>query len=515
MTLAISRNPSARSAAAPARRRWDNPVVRAGAVYLAALAWTVVIRLPLLRLDGEDDSFFVEVAHLWTHGVLPYAGVFDVKPPGFFALLSLVQIWLGPTLNSLRAVAIVCDATTTMALLYLGRRCGSRSVAIFAAALYPPLSAIVIGNDAYTLLIALTTLAFLGAMSPLPLARKAALAGMLIGAAGAVKQTAGFEALALLVIFLMTSDGAGRRMATAFIFMGSAAIVPVGFLAYFAWHGAARDLVDDAVLAALGRPSSASEGLSFWGGATRLLPLEKGVLALVAFSCLALLRHGALAKALPQSRFAALAAWFLAAQAAILAQRAISTVYLGPLLPPALLLSGLCVTRAAPELARLPRSLRLVALTLATFAFALAQAEADYWTFADSNLVESAAAAVRASGPKSGDKLYVVNRGAWLYAALDLPPPTRYFYTGYTLCNFTQDGATRLDEILASEPRYVVIADRRLKFACEQPARWQAVDVALQSGYQRIAHVVGKADSYDIFERRDPSKPAPTTRASL
>ena len=86
------------------------------------------MRLPLWRMDGLDDAFYVEVARLWTHGLPPYLTVYDVKPPGFFALLAVAVAALGPTLDALRALAVVGDAATAVALLMLGRRFGAPAV---------------------------------------------------------------------------------------------------------------------------------------------------------------------------------------------------------------------------------------------------------------------------------------------------------------------------------------------------------------------------------------------------
>ncbi len=141
--------------------------------------------------------------------------------------------------------------------------------------------------------------------------KRAALAGLLVGAAGTVKQTAGFEAVALLLILVGAPDGAGRRGGAALAFALAAAIAPLGFLVYFASHGAAQALIDDAVLGALSRPASASEGLTFLDGVGRYFLLQKSVVAIFGLACLALLRRRALAKALPDAPLGALEAWFV------------------------------------------------------------------------------------------------------------------------------------------------------------------------------------------------------------
>ena len=154
------------------------------AVFVVALAWTLVVRLPFFRLDCLDDAGFVGVAHLWLRGVLPYVGVFDVKPPGLFALVAAAEMIFGPRLEALRAVAISSDAVTATALFFLARRFGEPRIGIFAAVLYPVLSLIAIGYDAISPLVALTTLGFLAGLSPLPIVRRAVLAGTRHGRCG-------------------------------------------------------------------------------------------------------------------------------------------------------------------------------------------------------------------------------------------------------------------------------------------------------------------------------------------
>jgi len=64
-------------------------------VFLAVVAWTALVYLPFYGLDGPDDAFYVEAAHLWTKGAPPYVGAFDVKAPGFFAVLAAAQLAFG------------------------------------------------------------------------------------------------------------------------------------------------------------------------------------------------------------------------------------------------------------------------------------------------------------------------------------------------------------------------------------------------------------------------------------
>lgn len=506
MTIVADRNPAPRLGFArlgrhPAARRALGVV----AAFAAALIWTAALRLPVWRIDGPDDAFYVEVAHLWTRGALPYVGAFDVKPPGLFALVALAQMWLGPSLDALRWVAVLCDAVAAAGLYFLGRRFGSTALGVFAATLYPFLSEAVAGNDAYPPLAALTTLAFLAALSPSHILKRALLAGLAVGAAAAVKQTAAFEAVALLLVLLRAPDAAARRPLVAAAFAAGAAAAPLGFLLYFAWHGAAGALVADTVVDALSRPAGGGEGLSFAAGLMRYLPLQRAVMPMFALAALALLRRGALAKAAPGPAVEAAALWFALASLAVIAQRAIGENYLGPTLAPGLLLSGALVVFAPPALAGFAPALRLLAVWLAAVAAALAVRAGEirageFRAPEETRAVAAAAEAIRASGSAPTDRLFVVNRSGWLYPATDLAPPTAYFFPGHALCEFPGAGRARLAEALATRPRYIVVADRRIGGYCDLAANWRLVDEALARSYRLIAHAAGEGDSFDIYQ---------------
>ena len=500
MTLPLCTPAGAPELALRRRRFAVSPALAWVGVVFAALAWTALVRVPLWRMDGLDDAFYVEVARLWARGLPPYLTAYDVKPPGFFALLTVTEAALGPTLDALRALAVVCDAATAVALLMLGRRFGAPAVGVAAALLYPPLSELVTANDAYCPLAALTTFAFVAALSRRPPLARTLVAGLLIGAAATVKQTAGLEALALIAVLAGAAEAEGRRLRVAAAFIVAATVAPLAFFAYFAIQGGAGALVADAVVGALLRPASASEGLSFLDGLGRFFLLQKSDMVLFALVCLALLRRRALAAALPDAPLGALALWFAAAAAGVVAQRSIAVTYLGPTLAPGLLIAGLGLTRAAPELARAPERARLAALAAVSVAVALFHPGNDLSARFEGAALAESAAAIRAEGWRPGDRLYVVNRGLWLYGALDAPPPTRFLYPGHTLCDFKDRGPGVVAEILASRPRFVVVADRRIHYVCEQADRWRAVDGALTAAYRRVAHSAGAVDAFDVYE---------------
>ena len=240
--------------------------------------------------------------------------------------------------------------------------------------------------------------------------------------------------------------------------------------------------------------------MTFLDGLGRFFLLQKSDMVLFALVCLALLRRRALAAALPEAPLGALVLWFAAAAAGVVVQRSIAVTYLGPTLAPGLLIAGLGLTRAAPELARTPEWARLAALAVVSVAIALVHPGNDLSARFEGAALAETAAAIRAEGWTPGDRLYVVNRGLWLYGALDAPPPTRFLYPGHTLCDFKDRGPGLVAEILASRPRFVVVADRRIHYVCEQADRWRAVDGALSTSYRRVAHSAGAADAFDVYE---------------
>lgn len=470
-------------------------------VLAAALVWTIVVRSPWRLIEGSDDAFFMEVAHLWTRGVLPYAGAFDVKPPGYFAILAAAEILLGSTLQTLKTVTIFFDAVTATTLYFLGCRMGSRKIGFFSATLYPILSHVVVNNPPYAPLATFTTLSFVAAFSQLPIIRKAALAGLAIGLAATVKQTAAFEGIALLAFFLSAPETAARRITAEFIFALAAAFAPMAFLFYFAAHGAADVLIADVILNALHRPASAIEGLSFLEGLARsLLFLAKPVVALLAFACLALIRRRMILAATPQAPIGATGVWGGAAAVSVWAQRSLFPAYLGPMLAPLLLLAGACLVYAAPELKRIAATARLGLLGLATVALSIVYCGDGLGRRQETEAIAIAAKAIAASDPAPTDKLLVVNRSAWLYLATDLAPPTAYFHWEHTLAQFPGAGPTRLAEALATMPRYIIVADRRQRVKYELAESWRHVDTALASDYRLLSHVQGDRDAYDVYE---------------
>jgi nitrate reductase NapE component len=472
-------------------------VLDAVAVFASALAWTALVRLPLLRHAGADDAFYTEVALLWRQGVLPYVGAFDVKPPGVFAVLALVQSVVGPNLAALNTISIASDALSAALLMTLAARYGEPIVGVFAAVLYPILSEAIVFDPAYSLLAAMTTLAMFAAVSSRPLLARSALAGLIIGAACAVKHTAAFEGLAALAILLGAQDARGRRIAAGALFILAAALVPVVFVAYFAAHGAAGVMLQDIVGVAVQKVVAGSDKTGFVDGPWRLAILSVSLAPVFA----AIFAFGLRQELVPsRAPHWALRLWLALALASLLAQRAQLTTYLGPVLAPGLLLSGLVIATKTRASAWWSLAGRLGVVGAAVAACVVAERWETLFAAEDMPAIESVAATIRAAHPSDGDRLYVVRKSAWLYPLSGLRPPTRFFIPSQSLCRFVNVGPARIAEAFAERPRFVVVGDPSQRFDCEVPGARGEIDAALTRDYREIMHVEGDFDTYVLYE---------------
>lgn len=467
--------------------------------FAAALAWTSLVRLPLHGVDFADDAFYDAIAGLWTRGLLPYVNAFDVKPPGFFALLAAAQLALGPGPGTVRALAIGFDALTAATLFFAGRRLGSSGAGALAAALYPVFAEFLPEEVAYSPLAAFSALACLAAMSPMAPLKRAALAGLAIGAAMAIKQTALLEAAAMLAGLLRFGDMAGRRGAAAMAFGIGAAAAPLAFLAYFAAHGAAGAMVADVVGVALRR--NGSEGIGFFLGLA-LLPWRLAPLA--PLLALALLPRRSANASMPEGqseRIWLAKAWFAATLLSLVLQRALFNCYLGPMLAPSLLLAGAWIAQAPAPLGRLPLAVRIAALGAVAIACLPLRMSEHFVKRHDEAALAQALGVIQASDPAPGDRLFVVDAGRWLYGASGLAPPTPYILPMHFLCDFPGGGPSRLREAMAAAPRYVVVGAYLGKFsACKGVEAAPIVEPELAHAYRLIGKAQGEFESYEIYQ---------------
>ena len=141
----------------------------------------------------------------------PYVAAYDVKGPAGFAFLAAAVALLGPTLSTLKIVAVVASSVAGAALYRIAAT-RDRAAAIACVALYPILM-VVCGDVVYQMINATLLVAFALAFGG-PLGRRsAAAAGLAIGLACAIKQTCVIDALAVAYVLWARAGAKGDRLA--------------------------------------------------------------------------------------------------------------------------------------------------------------------------------------------------------------------------------------------------------------------------------------------------------------
>ena len=123
----------------------------------------------------------------------------------------------------------------------------------------------------------------------------------------------------------------------------------------------------------------------------------------------------------------------------------------------------------------------------------------DPWKI-DHPMAERAAEALHDLGLKPDDRLLVLNRGLDLYTATGARPPSPYFHPTHLLAVFETPSPDPLGAALAANPRFVVLADPRVRRVIVLPERLDRARAYLARHYRPAALVHGTWDSLTIYE---------------
>ncbi len=478
----------------------------------------VALRSPSFDVSTSDadESLFLLIGGNWLQGHLPYAEIWDVKPPGLFAIFALAQLVFGPGILAARLVSAFAVFLTSCALFRFSRRhLGGGLVGVGAAMLYPAYSLILYGLRSRPELL----LAFLVVIG-LDLAvmqwrraaggsdyRVVALAGLLFGLAFTVKQTAIFEAL-LAAGLLSTGSGRGFQRVDwrALLVFGLAGFLPsLGFLIYFTLEGVPALLYMAPFIGATQRLGG--DGIGFVEGVLRILPMMKPLLPLFIGALLLCTERHALRASAEADGTRAIGLWTLAATTGMLAMRSMYFQYLIPLVAP-LLLATLVVARI--YIVRIAET-RVRTLAAATMALVLAAYPILWLHFYEqqdagwSHLPAMAVAELRADGLQSRDSIYVVDQETTIYLLARARIPTRFPQSQHLVCDFALPGTDQAEEIrrtMASAPRFVLVSHQGPWMVCERPDRLDIVHAALAKNYDAQATVSEGGFGIDIYCRK-------------
>ncbi len=401
------------------------PVPGAGIWTLAVFAGLTLlaglIRLPFLSHIAADEAYYLTVGRQWLEGSMPYAGAFDVKPPGLFALMALAEAIFGPAAIASKALCIAASGAAAFGTYLIARRLAGEIAGLAAALLYTASSlALSRSNTNAELLMApfavFGMLAALRAILDGGRGRIGLLlaAGLWFGAAASIKQTAAFEAMPALAMVLLWS-AAGWRGAAAFV-AGTAA-VPAGFALYYLACGQLGPLFTDTVVLALRRANAgnASRGqawLEFLSAGVDFLPAAL-LASLFWFKRRRLRSHPAYAV------LALLAAWTAGALLGVMAAGGGLYFYYLPLLPPLCIAGGLYIGAVQGRASSASRRHVYRALTIAAVLLYTARIMAgiSFPPAESRQAAEAAAAIVRNANSQPRASVLAADAGVYTYIA--------------------------------------------------------------------------------------------------
>ncbi|HVY20374.1 MAG TPA: glycosyltransferase family 39 protein [Bauldia sp.] len=501
------------------RRAWLKPAFAAALPFLAILIWSAAVRLPFAGFAEDDEFLFAVVAREWLHGGLPYVTAFDIKPPGIFFIYAIVQAIFGASHAVFKGLEIVATAGGAAVLFLMLRRIGRGRLALWGAVLYPVYTLAFEGTSAVNMLLQLpfviATFAAVFSATGDEVANRdrlsrAFLAGLAIGSAGMIKQTAVFEATAALLVLAFCAPQVTRLRVVALYVIG-AALPALAFSAYFLAVGHFREMFDATVVLALHRVDPgvlAAYGplagqLTVPGAIFSTIRQSTEVVFLWGTAIFALVRVAEIGRIVPVRLLVLAVTWLAFALASVVFSRALASYYLLATIPPLLILSGafFCYGFSA---VRIDRPATLIAPMLLAIATLLGVERGklfhvDPWIY-DGQLVARTTEAIRTLGPAPDDRLLVLTRGLPLYVTTGLRPPTPYFHGTHLMTVFPTPVDNPLAVSLAANPRFIVLANpERLLNAGSPQRQRQALDY-LAAHYRVAAVENGQVDTYSVYE---------------
>ena len=488
--------------------------------FVLILAWSAVVRLPFYATANGDEFFFSIVAGEWLHGGLPYVTAFDIKPPGIFLIYAIAQGIFGASYATFKGLEIIAVAAGASLLFMMLRRFGTGRLAIWNAALYPVYTLAFDGTAAVNMLLQLPFVvaafaAVLAATTDDATARQrltgAFLAGLAIGSAGMIKQTAVFEATAAFVM-LGVYGAPGARLRMLALFVVGAALPALAFSAYFLAVGHFREMVDAVVVLALQRldpqvVASYGPKLGFYltlpGALVNSILRSSVVIFLWGGAIFTLLRLELVRSSVPARLLVIAATWLAFSLAAAVFGRLLCDYYLLGIVPPLLILAGAFFSyglRVAPTRRTLAFFLSIVVASATLMGTQHRELFDRDPVAVDRLLTARTVAAFHGLGMKPDDRLLVLNRGLELFTATGMRPPSPYFHTTHLMSAFQTPSPDPLAQALDAHPRFIVLADPDVRHITELPSHMKRAQDYLAAHYRAAAVVHGAWDSFTIYE---------------
>jgi hypothetical protein len=404
----------------------------------AALVVVVLLVQGLHRGPTLDASVFAQIAEQLRAGDVPYRDVFDHKPPGIYLVEAAVGVTIGGLLDAWTRAWAVTLAAGLATLALLARALGPRwplgtALALLAAS--PMIGAQYFaqgGGETESLAILPATAGFLVAVgTPRPSARRAFVAGLLIGCANATS----FQFLPAAAACLVAFVAGGRASRPVLAYVGGGLALAAVLLAWLGAAGALPAAIDQ--LVAYNRSYVQSQNI------LGPIPLVTAALALLAVSPLgagATVRLARVVRAPLDDMAGTVAATWLGGWVVfIVVQGQFIGHYATSVAPPLVVLAAPTLDRFRGWLA-LPRTRRLAGVVVgATIVLPVIAVGSTAPDSARRVLPDAAAAAVERHTPP-GSAIFVWGNEPFVYLATGRPPVGRYIYMfPLTNPNFTTE----------------------------------------------------------------------------
>lgn len=488
---------------------------------LGLLLWTCVVRLPFYTYTDKDEFFFSVIATQWANGGLPYVATFDIKPPGLFFLYLIGQAIFGASQLTFKGMEIVAVTAGAYALYAMLRGQGATRAGLWAAILFPVYSLAYGGTIAVNMLLQLPFIiaAFaliVGVISPTQATTRPMvqvfLAGLAIGAAATIKQTAAFEAIGILALILWYCEK-GWRIRSAALFVLGAALPTVAFSVYFFANGHFGEMYEAVVTLALQRTDEAviasygpyiAPHLTLAGAFSNTVVMLNLSFFLVGSALFALVRLDLISRTFPSRVLVVAGVWFAVAFAGVVAGRAIGVYYMLAMVPPLLIVAAALYCNGLKVDSS--KATRAFALSLAAAMASLFALDRDSLFMPDAFLAGDYFASRELSqklldlGSTPADRLLVVNRGYSAYVDTGMMPPGPYFHATHLLGVFHTPVEDPLGQALEADPRFIVLADPVHHHATELESRYDRVLDYVAGHYRLAGFVQGSKDSFSIYE---------------
>jgi hypothetical protein len=486
------------------------------------LLWSAVVRLPFYEQTDKDEFFFMVIAREWLQGGLPYVATFDIKPPGLFFVFAVAEAIFGASQATIKGIEIVAVGLGAYALYRLLRSHGSERSARWAAALYPVYTLTLGGTVAPNMIVTLplVIMAFQAAFGVFGVEaernkrlRSAFVAGLAIGSAGMMRQTAIFEATAIFVCFAIFAERRLLVRATLAYAVG-AATPALAFAAYFLAVGHFRDLFQAVIVLAHQRTSDDvtqlyGQSLAFWltpwGVVLNTILTSAPFIFLWGGVIFLVLRLADIRKVFPARTLAVAVIWVAAAFIEVMASLDLNTYYLMTAVPPLLILAaaffahGIRVQEGRPA-GRAAIVSAIVAMLVLAYVDRTSLFTPNRFLAGDYVATREVGARIRALSTSPNDRLLVLNRGLAVFAETGLLPPAPYFHPTQLLGAMHMPVADPLAVALGANPRFVVLADPHIWHITEKRARLDEALAYLHAHYRVAAEVDGAKDSFTLYE---------------